>query len=639
MKARLLLLVICGLPPFFVLGQNLDSMLEVYPQLQDGTKKLEVASTICEQLKYQPNRDATPYCEEVCRLSKARGRDSLCGAALHNLGVIEYVNGEMSAGVRYFLQAAKVRKELPAEDKYIASLQNAATLYRQLGIFDSAQIIFLEAISWLDAQPDKNPQIAVTIYNGLADLLMIRQQHSEVDRYLQEARTFFPQLANPMLKGVNYGTQGLSYGNRHQSDSAIHYYMKARAMFEASHSLNNLTTLDNNIGTVYLYEQQFDSAYKYFSAALAIAKSVNQGSQEYALYALNTAYPLAELGKLDEARTLMEEGYTIINGSNNRSTRKLAYKNWARVENLAGNYQAAYEWSVKYRLLNDSIISEESVKELTALQEKYELEKRERQLAEKDRRNLQNISIGALIILGLIAVATIGYLRIQQRRRLDAIYKDLELKNEKDRISRDLHDNVGAQLTSVINKIHGLERQQGPASTYNLTDQAQTIEQLEGHIKETMGLLRDTIWAINKEEISLNQLADKLRQYLHRYLEGLSEPEWQVEVQGEVILSPKLALETFRILQEAIQNTLKHADAHSLGIHLIAEKEETTVHYWDDGRGFDQDMLLEGEHYGLQNMQDRAEELGGYLLIDGQAGEGINLVLHPPNGTGVPLPD
>ncbi|MEM9984629.1 MAG: tetratricopeptide repeat protein, partial [Bacteroidota bacterium] len=601
----------------------------------DPQAKLEVAATLCEQLKFQPHQSSRTYCQDLYRLAIAESQDSLRGAALHNLGIVEYVNGEMSAAVKYFQQAAQVRRKLPAEDKYIGSLQNAATLYRQLGTYDSAQIIYLEAIAWLDAQAEKDPELAVTIYNNLADLLILRQQHEEGGRYLREARAFFPDLIYPDPKGVNYGIQGMSFGSRHQNDSALHYYMKAKAIFEAANSINNLATLDNNIGTVYLYDQQFDSAYKYYAAALAFAKDINQRSQDYALYALNTAYPLAELGELEEARALMEEGYAIIAGSNNRSTRKLAYKNWARVENLAGNHQAAYDWSVKYRLLNDSMISEESVKELTALQEKYELEKRERLIAEKDRRNTQNLFVGGLVILAILTLATVAYLRIQQRRRLDALYKDLELKHEKDRISRDLHDNVGAQLTSVINKLHQLDDRQGPSSVINLADQ--TIGQLEGHIKETMGLLRDTIWAINKEEISLEQLADKLRQYLHRYLEGLSEPKWQVEVQGEVILSPKLALETFRILQEAIQNTLKHADAQLLGIHLMAEKGETTIHYWDDGKGFDQDMLLEGEHYGLQNMQDRAEDLGGYLLIDGQAGEGMSLVLQLPNGTGVPL--
>ena len=195
----------------------------------------------------------------------------------------------------------------------------------------------------------------------------------------------------------------------------------------------------------------------------------------------------------------------------------------------------------------------------------------------------------------------------------------IRLQHERERISRDLHDNVGAQLSYIISNIdHIVETQNKDENRLN--DVANTA-------KSAILNLRETIWAINNEQITVEDFYDRFKLYATNQVKNRTDIRliFSENVVNNPILNPNQALNLYRICQEALNNALKYANAQTLEIFIQAN--ETTYfkfHLKDDGIGFDLNQNTEGR-YGLKNMKARAKEIGADFYLQSELGKGTTI--------------
>lgn len=230
------------------------------------------------------------------------------------------------------------------------------------------------------------------------------------------------------------------------------------------------------------------------------------------------------------------------------------------------------------------------------------------------------------ITIGVSLVALIVRYISQRklRKQLIELKMQEQIRHEKERISRDLHDNVGAQLTYVISSLDNL--------SYNLhknpvtAKESDRLEELSGFARGTMDQLRESIWAINSEQISLSELAGRWKQYLSELTESKTELQSKVSRSGaDAVLKPTVAIEIHRIVQEAINNAFKHSGGSAVEVEVIRTEKEIEINVRDNGQGMNGQNSKPG-HYGLLNMKERAEIAGGKLVIDsGTSGTTISV--------------
>ncbi len=228
------------------------------------------------------------------------------------------------------------------------------------------------------------------------------------------------------------------------------------------------------------------------------------------------------------------------------------------------------------------------------------------------------------VILALVLVGGVFYLisRRRYQKKLRALQLEQEVQKEKQRLSRDLHDNIGSQLTWLSNTITQLEQhyeQQQPVTP--------KISQLKEGTSEMMKTLRETIWIMNKEKISALEFFDKLVSHAARYLEAYPAMELQTseKIGPAYYFNSGKALQLFRICQEVINNACRHANASVLTIKAETRAEQFMLTISDNGRGFDPAGSEKAGHYGLQNMQERAKESAIKLRIDSAPGKGTSI--------------
>lgn len=246
----------------------------------------------------------------------------------------------------------------------------------------------------------------------------------------------------------------------------------------------------------------------------------------------------------------------------------------------------------------------------------------------------QTVWFRMLLIILFVALLVFVMLQInryntRKQRRLAEIQK--KLQDERERISRDLHDNVGAQLSFINSNIDWIIN---PVKVNTEDEKRKRLLEINNTAQHVISNLRETIWALNKESIEVEDLSDRLKAFFQKQMQFNPEISlvFKEEIMMNVTFSPSAALHIFRIGQEIANNCLKYAKASKVEVEITTTLEGTfLLSIADNGKGFDPLQIDEHVHYGLENMKARAKEIGGNINIQSGISKGttINLtVLH-----------
>jgi len=193
-------------------------------------------------------------------------------------------------------------------------------------------------------------------------------------------------------------------------------------------------------------------------------------------------------------------------------------------------------------------------------------------------------------------------------------------ESERQRIARDLHDETGQALTAIGMGLHGLS-----ASVKNNHKREKTVNILKdlevltaGSLKELQRLISD----LRPSHLDDLGLPATIRWYVSE-VKARSNLDIKIKISGEEkIICPEYGTSIFRILQEALTNITKHAEATQVQIHIIYEPNEVRVAIEDNGLGFDVDLYKEKKSWGLIGMQERTALLDGKFYLHSAPGRG-----------------
>ena len=227
------------------------------------------------------------------------------------------------------------------------------------------------------------------------------------------------------------------------------------------------------------------------------------------------------------------------------------------------------------------------------------------------------LSITTLCLLGLI-VGSVHYVSTQKlQRELAALRQQEMLERERARIARDLHDQLGANLTQVALLGELAE------SDKDLPEEVEAhAKQISQTARETTRALDEIVWTVNPSNDTLDGLINYVCKYAQEYL-ALAGLRYRLEVPAQlppIPIPPELRHNVFLAAKEAVNNVVKHSGATSAWVRLRLEPDRFTLEVEDNGRGLPPGADKKGRN-GLRNMRKRLEELGGaFRLAPGQEG-------------------
>lgn len=393
----------------------------------------------------------------------------------------------------------------------------------------------------------------------------------------------------------------------------------------------------SNIGNTYIKIGDYDLAEKYTLLALEEPENNRYVTK------INLGKIYLEKGNLGKSETVLKGVLEELLQTSQISYLSEVYLRLNELYRKKGDFKTALSYYEKYKINEDERLSIEKINQLNELTIQYETAEKENQILiqnakiAEDQLVLKNRN---LWIFGLLAFAIIigllGFLlykqqllkNIKQQKDIDLklAFEKIETQNrlheQRLLISRDLHDNIGAQLSFIVSSIY--------TTKYFLEESnlqlSVKLNQIALFANEAIQELRDTIWAMNKSEISLVDLKSRVANFIEKAKHSQPHIIISILVDEEMIqktsFTANQGLNSFRIIQEAINNALKYANAN----HIFVEVDNHSginFRITDDGIGFIEQEIEVGN--GLVNMRKRAEDLGSELGILSELGKGTKI--------------
>ena len=430
-----------------------------------------------------------------------------------------------------------------------------------------------------------------------------------------------------------------------QIDSATFYIDKAISLCKKNENLFFLANALRVKANIYKEKKEYSRAEETMLECIAIREK-SEGKLLLSNEQLAVANIYTRSGNIDKAIKILNDALISsalkpdnsvpqANTGHEVDALKISYYNsLAQCYRLKGDSKKYEETLEKIIAAKDAFYQANSARSIAELQTKYEVQKKERTIAEqKLNLTIKNYWLFGSAIFAAMATLII-WLAFKNYRRKQNIKMQLALQEEKrmaaqsiidaeeherKRIAADLHDNIGAYATAIradVEKItdNGFEKSNA------------SLQNLQQHSQEIINSLRDTIWVLNKDHITITGISDRIKNYISKLRPTYTNIQFHIleEINNDIRISSQNALNIFRIVQEALHNALKHSHASNISVY-ISSNETFRIKISDDGKGMPENNAANGN--GLRNMQARAREIDMQLSISSGVNGGTVLFL------------
>jgi signal transduction histidine kinase len=228
----------------------------------------------------------------------------------------------------------------------------------------------------------------------------------------------------------------------------------------------------------------------------------------------------------------------------------------------------------------------------------------------------------AVIIIYFFA-SIIRYHRRYMRLQREKIFAEITIReNERKRIANDLHDSLGPLLSAVKLNISSVDIEQ--------PSDKEILDKTAGYLDEIIGSMRRISHDLLPATLERKGLLEAIREFIGQ-VNGKQTLNIQLYVVKEIQVPKEKEIHIFRMIQEIVHNTLKHAQAGNLQIGLSEEGGHLLCLTKDDGKGFDKEKVLAASQgLGLRSLESRCEILNGILSLDSMPGGGTNYFIKIP---------
>ncbi|MBP6687429.1 MAG: sensor histidine kinase, partial [Lacibacter sp.] len=530
-------------------------------------------------------------------LNKVQGTDSLQSQYYSAAGLaLMRMNRQREAMEHFYKALGKAEK---GNDKIVMvkSLHNIGWAYMELNQFKEAIEYFRTSIQL--AEVNKLPVRFAVSYNNLASCYGAVKQYDSVYKYAKEGIRIAQQQKNNEAEANGWNIMGTAYSAQRKYREALDCFLKAKPIREKT------------------------------GDAFFIVSDLAVLSELYALMN-NTA----------EGLRTGNEALHIAQEKNMQAKFPMIYKAIALNHEKAGNYAAASELYKKMNDLKDSIYSNASEEALAEMKTKYETEKKEKIIQEQQfnlaRKNYFITGITILLAAGLL----LGWLfynrnQIKQKAKLQqTVFEQQQLaasavmkaeEKERQRIAKDLHDGVGQIMSAAKMNLSAFEND----IEFTNPQQKLSFERIISLVDESCKEVRTVSHQMMPNILLKSGLAKAVAEFLNKidqrqikatlHTEGLQE---RLDEDVEIVL--------YRVLQECVNNVIKHSAASQLDIAIIKDKDGISATIEDNGKGFNLLQLGEESGIGLKNMKARVDYLNGTIDFDTAPGKGTLVAIHLP---------
>jgi signal transduction histidine kinase len=610
-------------------AQNLDSLKNLV-YLQKGSQRIQTLGELSSQIMHENPELAIFYGNLAVKDALVQPDSLLLAQALSDLSKPYLIKGKNDSVIGLNQRAYTIRMKVNKLGLAATNLSNIGRAYDQIGNLKQGIIAYSKACFIYERLADTAQW--VQICNNLGTLFEKYNAHDKSMHFYAKARELAHIIGDERNEALAKLNQSNLYRKAGDTRKAELLMMSVKPYMEVKANANDRAKFYQSFGVLCRLTNRPEEGKEYYFKSLAAYEE--QGDElGLANVHRNLGFCFGDLNQQKKALFHFEEAlfYARKNNLLHQSQKILhdLYK-WHKLNN---NPTKALYFMELQKNCADSVYHLETNTLVQNYNTKYQFERNKNESIIKDRTLLKSqltsvrrtnmVLLGIGIVLFLVIAFGVYWTYYQQKKKQFAQINELAINKERVKISRDLHDNLGSELTYIASEMD--------LRAYAETNiiQRERLNDIAEKMRIAMRNLQDTIWAIHQTQSSLKQLLVRLSDNTKSILEVGKIQLVLPETIPLIILSPAQTLNVYRILKEGITNAIKYSYCSHLLIDVKVQEKNLHLIMRDNGKGFKlEDHYAAG--YGLRNMESRANENNIQLIINSSPGHGTELKLYLP---------
>jgi two-component system, NarL family, sensor kinase len=580
-------------------------------------------------------RDAISAFEGFYKAAKAEKDLAKMGQAKNNQGNVWIELGRYDSTILLYKEALKIRQDAKDSFGIAMSYNNLGYIYKEVGNYDKAMENMLVARQYFEKLGNKDG-VGNTL-NNIGQVYLKKKEIDQAITYFKNGVALYASVGDERNMAISYHSIANAMSAKGLYDSARYYWKIAEEKYIRQKDERNLALINADLAESFNREEKWAEAEPYFQEAIRLNRVIENKRSLAGIYIAFSANNIAQ-NKLESGRLLLDSARSFLTISNQKNHWRDFYKTQAALYEKQGNPTLALQSLQQFVLYSDSVLNETNIKAIADMGVKYETEKKEQEIVlQKAQVAKKNIIIWA--IAGFSALmALLGYsyykrYRLKKEKELqDEVMRQQDeaarsvLKaeeNERRRIAAELHDGVGQLMSAARMNLDAVVRELQPLETDKLLKLERVVSLVDEGCKE--------VRAVSHNMMPNALLKKGLGSALHDFIQKIDQQviKTQLHVEGlQERLSPETESVLYRVIQECVNNVIKHSQANQLDISVIRDQDGIDVTIEDNGKGFDINEVSQG--IGLQNIKARIQFLKGTLDIESSPGRGTFTGIHVP---------
>jgi signal transduction histidine kinase len=538
---------------------------------------------------------AVEYHKKAIRIKQILKNKKSLGKSYNNLGASYEKIGDYSKSLECHIKSLLIKEELKDTTGMLKTYINLGGLYTALKKIDIAIYYYNKSLE-LSEKKQNEPEMARAL-SGLSSLYDDKGDYEKAHHYANRALRILLKLDNKYEIAVVYNNIAIFYDHQKKHDLSRDYYLKAMDYWKETDDKNGIAAVCINLGQFYhQVKKDYKTASNYFKMALENAERL--------------------------------------------SIRSDAYLSLADLYYEMGEPKKAFEYSRAHIRSQRELYDESSTQQIAEMQTKYETEKKEKENNELKRKaqvqelqikneneKRKNQLILALSFSGLVVLSSFflyNRRKLKQKALHAAELADLEKnrfrdvieaeEKERGRIAQELHDGLGQLLSTARLNVSGLEDSVAAddkpylEKSLKIIDEACTEVRSISHNMMPSALIRLGLITAIKE------LADNVN----------ASGKIKIEFSSDITqpLSKSLDITIYRIVQEVLNNMIRHSKANLIILNISRNNDALTIRIKDNGIGFDTQQLKHSKGIGWKNIFSRVSMLNGTIELDSKPAQG-----------------
>ena len=554
-----------------------------------------------------------------------------------DLGAVHFRNNDFKNSEKNYLQSYQIRKKQNNIAGIAKLNNNLASVYQSTFQYKKAMKMYLEALSFFESKADEKNINTTKANIGL--LFIDLKDNTNAIKYITEAIAFFEdqdksvEFDNKLCE--NYLNLGKAFQMKKDYASAEKYYNKSSEICNkvgnkqgfafSKRNLGNLNTLLKNDSAAELNLKISKETRKEFNSKLDTESND-----------IDVAQNLIVQEKFVEAKRILLKILPVFEKENSKENLLSTYKLLTNIYHHSSQTDSADLFFEKYIALDSDLVNTSVNKDTSEMEKKYRsLQKDNEILSQKSKIFETNVIVFSL--LGFLLMGFIYYKNYQNKQKIklqkEILHQqDLATKavmnaedNERKRMATHLHDGIGQLLTAANMNMSVLDEYKKDENNFT-----KVLNKTREILSEAMLDVRTLSHQIMPNMLIKNSLADALRDLISK----TNSPKLHLELKMEGLtkdLNQNIQVVMYRIIQECINNTIKHARANKVEISLIQNNNMIEAIFKDDGIGFNPLKInSRSDGLGLENIKSRIDMLKGDLKIDSAEGKGTSIIMKIP---------